>query len=149
MTLSRFQTFSLAVAGITATAIGTAIVAAPQAFLASYGIALGPDPSLLSELRAPGAGLAAFGVLMLAGIIRSALSQMSIIVATIVFVAFPTGRLVGLLVDGLPSGGILAALIFELAVAGLCLTAFRHHLGPIRSGDDGKLSAAINSRSRF
>jgi len=60
------QKIALGVAGITALGIGTVIVAAPHAFYASYGIALGPDPSLLSELRAPGAGLAAFGAVMLA-----------------------------------------------------------------------------------
>ena len=32
--------------------------AAPRAFYAGYGVALGSDPSLLNELRAPGAALA-------------------------------------------------------------------------------------------
>ena len=50
MALSRFQKLTLAVAGLTATAIGAAILARPHAFYASYGITLGPDP--LSELRA-------------------------------------------------------------------------------------------------
>ncbi len=128
MTLTLFQKIALGVAGITATAIGAAIVAIPHAFFASYGIAPGTDPNLLSELRAPGAGLAAFGILMLAGIVRGAWSQISIAAALTVFLAFPAGRLVGLIADGMPSASILSALAFELAIAGLCLFAFRHRL---------------------
>jgi hypothetical protein len=65
----------------------------------------GPDPSLLSELRAPGAGLAAFGAVMLAGIVRPALRQAAVVAALTVFIAFPAGRVLGLVVDGMPSGG--------------------------------------------
>lgn len=81
-------------------------------------------------MRAPGTGLAALGVLMLAGILRQAWARTSITAALIVFLAFPVGRLVGLVADGMPSGGILGALIVELAIAALCLAAFRHRLRP-------------------
>ncbi|SIS79521.1 protein of unknown function [Roseivivax lentus] len=126
MTLTRFEKAALAVSGVTALGIGGAILAAPQAFYASYGIALGPDPNLLSELRAPAAGLAALGALMLAGIRRAAFSRIAIAAALTVYLAFPAGRLVGLIVDGMPGGSILGALAIELAIAGLCLAAFRH-----------------------
>lgn len=105
------QEIALGVAGITSLGIGALILAAPYAFYASYGITLGPDPSLLSELRAPGAGLAAFGAVMLAGIVRPALRQASVTAALTVFLAFPVGCVVGLAVDGIPSSGILGALI--------------------------------------
>ena len=59
--MTLFQKIALGVAGITALGIGASILIAPYAFYASYGIVLAPNPSLLSELRAPGAGLAAFG----------------------------------------------------------------------------------------
>jgi len=68
----RFQKITLGIGGITALAIGTFIALAPHAFYASYGIMLRQDPNLLNELRAPGAGLAVFGALMLAGIVRAA-----------------------------------------------------------------------------
>jgi transposase InsO family protein len=45
---------------LTALTIGAFILFAPHAFYGSYGITLGEDASLLSELRAPGAGLAGF-----------------------------------------------------------------------------------------
>jgi len=125
MTLSLLQKISLATSGVSALGIGAAIALTPHAFYASYGIALRSDPSLLSELRAPGAGLAALGTAMLAGIVRQSLSEVALVAALVVFLGFPAGRIVGLAFDGIPSAGILAALVFELAVAVLCLFAFR------------------------
>lgn len=124
MTLSTFQKSTLGVAGATALGIGLAILAAPEAFYASYGISLGADVNLLSELRAPAAGLVALGTLMLIGIWRAALRQTSIVAAFTVFFAFPAGRIVGIIVDGIPAGTIIGALVIELAIAALCLAAF-------------------------
>lgn len=134
MTLTLFQKIALGIAGATALGIGAFILAAPQAFYAGYGISLGHDASLLSELRAPAACLAACGMLMLAGILRRAMAPVSITVALTVFLAFPAGRLVGLVVDGPPSGGIAGALVLELAIAALCLMAFRNRLAAPRRG---------------
>ncbi|WP_421856456.1 DUF4345 domain-containing protein [Oricola sp.] len=125
MALSLFQKIALAIAGVTALLIGCFILTAPQAFYASYGIALPTDPSLLSELRAPGAGLAALGAIMLAGLVRAAWSEISLVAALTVFLGFPAGRLVSLAVDGMPSGSVLGALAIEIAIAALCLLAFR------------------------
>lgn len=129
MTLTRVRKLALAIAGGTALGIGAFILAAPHPFYASYGIALGPDPSLLGELRALGACLASFGAVMLAGIVRPSLSEAAAVAALCVFLAFPAGRLVGIAADGMPSAGIMAALAFELAVAALCLFAFRPRAG--------------------
>ncbi|WP_254054624.1 DUF4345 family protein [Roseovarius sp. EL26] len=35
------------------------------------------------------------------------------------------GRLIGVAVDGMPSGGIIGALVLEIAIAILCIFAFR------------------------
>lgn len=129
MSLNLFEKVALGVSGLTAVGIGGFIMAAPQAFYASYGITLGNDPSLLSELRAPAAGLLALGALMLSGIWRSAMAQLAVAATLIVFLAFPTGRLIGLAVDGVPSGGIIGALVLEVAIAVLCVVAFRHRVG--------------------
>ena len=124
MPLTRLQNFALGLAGVTALAIGSVILAAPQAFYASYGIALGDDPNLLSELRAPGAGLALLGGLMLAGMTRRAVLAPALGAACAVYLGFPLGRLVGILADGMPSVGILGALAVEVAIAGLLIAAF-------------------------
>ncbi|MGG7644189.1 DUF4345 domain-containing protein [Rhodovulum sp. YNF3179] len=123
-----FEKIALGLSGLTALAIGAFILFAPHAFYASYGITLGEDASLLSELRAPGAGLAGFGLLMLLGIRRHATLAVAMVAALTVFVAFPIGRLVGLAMDGMPSGSVIGALVVELVIAALCLAAFRRRL---------------------
>lgn len=128
MSLTRIEKIALGVSGLTAIGIGGFIMAAPHAFYASYGIALGDDPSLLSELRAPAAGLVTLGSLMLAGLWRTRLAGLAIAATLIVFLAFPAGRLIGLAVDGLPSDGIIAALALEVAIAMLCLFAFQRRI---------------------
>ena len=123
-----FEKIALGLSGLTALTIGASILFAPHAFYASYGITLSEDASLLSELRAPGAGLAGFGLLMLLGIWRHAVLPVGMAVALTVFIAFPAGRLVGLALDGMPSGNVIGALVAELIIAALCLVAFRRRL---------------------
>ena len=123
--MSFFQKASLFVAGLTAIVIGAVILVAPHTFYASYDIALGNDVSLLSDMRAQAANLAVLGAIMFAGIVRPAWSRLSVAVALTVFFAFPLGRFVGIATDGLPSAAILTALGIEVAIAALCLVAFR------------------------
>ena len=125
-----FEKTALGLSGLTALTIGAFILFTPHAFYASYGITLGDDANLLSELRAPGAGLAGFGMLMLLGILRHVVLRVSMVVALTVFIAFPVGRLVGLALDGMPSGNVIGALGVELIIAALCLVAFRRRLWP-------------------
>lgn len=130
MTFSFFQKSTLAIAGITAFGIGLTILTAPHAFYSSYGITLAGDVNLLSELRAPAAGLTTLGAIMLIGIWREAWRDTAIVATFTVFFAFPVGRIVGIIVDGVPAGGIVAALGLELAIAALCLAAFGRRTRP-------------------
>jgi hypothetical protein len=124
MQLTRFQLITLGLSGLVALAIGLMITFLPQTFYASYGIGLAPDPNLLSELRAPGAGLATLGALMLAALFRPALTPIAVTAAFVVYLAFPAGRLISLVADGTPSNGILGALGFEILIACALLYAF-------------------------
>ncbi len=125
MQLTRFQKIALGISGVTALTIGAFITLAPHAFYASYGITLGQDPNLLSELRAPGAGLAVFGAIILAGIVRVAMTPIALAVALTVYLAFPAGRIVGVVIDGMPSGSVIGAFAVEVIIACLLLAAFR------------------------
>lgn len=128
MALNTLEKITLGISGLTATGIGGMIMFAPHAFYAGYGITLGDDPSLLSELRAPAAGLTTLGILMFVGIWRSAMAQLAVAATLIVFLAFPIGRFVGIIVDGMPSSGIIGAFVFEIVIAAMCLFAFRKRL---------------------
>lgn len=128
MPLSFIEKIALGLSGATAVGVGTMILLWPHAFYASYGITLGDDPSLLSELRALAAGLTTLGTLMLLGIWRSGTAQLAVASTLVVFVAFPFGRLISFYSDGLPSGGIIAALTLEIIIAVFCIFAFRRRL---------------------
>ncbi|MEO9780489.1 MAG: DUF4345 domain-containing protein [Sedimentitalea sp.] len=123
--MSLFQKLTLGVAGLTALGIGLAITFAPYNFYASYGISLGTNPALLSELRAPGANLAALGAVIFAGAFRPGLARFSATLGTLMFFAFAFGRLVGIMLDGWPSESILIALAIELVMGALCLLGLR------------------------
>jgi hypothetical protein len=128
MKLNIFEKSALFASGLTAVGIGSLILFTPHSFYASSGISLGDDASLLSELKAPAAGLLIFGMFMLIGIMRYAWAQISVFCSLAVFITFPAGRLMSIAFDGLPSAAIIGALIFELLIAVLCLTAFRRRL---------------------
>jgi len=110
------------------------VLFAPHAFYATYAITLSEDAKLSSELRAPGAGLAGFGLLMLLGIRRPAALPVGTAVALTIFIAFLAGRLVGLAVDGMPSGKAIGALVVELVIAVLCLAACHRRLWQLAQG---------------
>ena len=65
---------------------------------------------------------------MLLGLWRRAMIPISMTAALAVFLSFPAGRLVGLVLDGLPTGSVIGAFLVEVAVAALCLVAFRRRL---------------------
>ncbi|WP_370401510.1 DUF4345 domain-containing protein [Sulfitobacter sp. JB4-11] len=143
MTFTFFQKLTLGIAGASALAVGLSILAVPQAFYASYGIALGGDVNLLSELRAPAAGLCALGAVMLIGIWHDRWRETSIVAAFTVFLAFPAGRIIGLIVDGIPSGSVMGALILELVIAALCLAAFGRRPRTVRDDRCNPQSARV------
>ncbi|MEM7043838.1 MAG: DUF4345 domain-containing protein [Pseudomonadota bacterium] len=120
MNASWFQKLTLGIAGIAALGIGIAITAAPVAFYGTYGIALGDDPSLLSELRAPGANLAALGMIILAGAVYQRMQRLAAFLGVTVFLAYASGRIVSMALDGMPASGLVQATLIELVVGGLC-----------------------------
>ncbi len=128
MKLNRFEKTMLFISGISAFGIGSLIVFTPHSFYASSGIMLDNDVNLLSELRAPAAGLLTLGIFMLLGIIRPVLAQISIFSTLVVFITFPAGRLISIIFDGMPSMAIFSALVFELVIAAVSLIAFSRHL---------------------
>lgn len=130
MQTTWYQKSVLVIAGLAALLIGLAIAVTPHGFYAGYGIALGEAPDLLSEIRAPGANLAALGLVVLAGIVRSSFAPVSALIAQILFFAFAAGRIVSLFADGMPGSGIILALIIELVIGVACLVAFRQRRAP-------------------
>ncbi|MDJ0751570.1 MAG: DUF4345 domain-containing protein [Woeseiaceae bacterium] len=107
----------LVIAGLLLLVIGGALMFAPHSFHGSNGIVLGNDPSLLSEIRAPGGLLASSGMIILIGAIRRQLRSPAVQLTALVYGSFGLARLVSMALDGMPSSSIVAATALELIVA--------------------------------
>ena len=117
----------LAVSGTTGLTIGLAILFRPHAFLASSGISLGSDASLLSEIRAPGGLLLLGSLVTLSGAIRHNLTQTGLVFSALIYSTYGLSRLVSIVLDGMPSHSLQLATFIELAIGALSLFALLQH----------------------
>lgn len=107
----------LFLAGLILLVIGGSILFTPQVFYAGDGILLGRDPSLLSEIRAPGGLLTGSALVILTGLFLPQLRSLALMLAVLVYGSFGLSRLVGLALDGAPSQNLVIATGVELTVA--------------------------------
>ncbi len=120
--------FLLVVSGALLFVIGAAVLFSPRAFFAANGVTLGYDPSLLSEIRAPGGLLVGCAIVMLLGAFRSSITRQALFLAAMVYGSYGFSRLVGMAIDGMPSASLVGATAMELIVGGLCaasLTSYK------------------------
>ena len=113
---NRLSLIFLFLSGLLLLAIGIGILLVPHAFHASNGIVLDNDPSLLSEVRAPGGLLAASSILILCGAFRRSLRSPAMVLTVLVYGSFGLARLLGLALDGIPSSGLVGSAVIELLV---------------------------------
>ncbi|MGH1348179.1 MAG: DUF4345 domain-containing protein [Nannocystales bacterium] len=128
---SKILTIILLGSGILGTCVGAGLLLVPEMFHASSGIEIGGNVSLLSETRAPGGALLAIGALITAGAFVRHLRFTATVLATVVYLSYGLGRVLSMLVDGLPSSILVQAAILELVIGGVCLAALlRYRPGP-------------------
>lgn len=113
----RLTSVFLLLSGLILLAIGGAILFVPHDFHASNDIVLGDDPSLLSEIRAPGGLLTASAILILIGVFRVSLRPLAMTLNVLAYGSFGLARLVGVALDGIPASGLVVAIAIELVVA--------------------------------
>lgn len=111
----------LFLSGILLLVIGGTILLLPHVFYANDGILLGNDPSLLSEIRASGGLLAGSSLVILFGTFRPNLRSLAMILTVLVYGSFGISRLLGMVLDGMPSDGLIIATAIELIVAAIGL----------------------------
>ncbi|WP_411847084.1 DUF4345 domain-containing protein [Roseibacillus persicicus] len=119
------------VSGLILLGIGSAILLTPEGFHASNGIALQKNASLMSEIRAPGGLLFASGLLITIGSFRDRLRSQSVKLATLVYGTFGLARLLSMILDGMPSQGVIGATVIELTVAALGLVILARKSNPL------------------
>jgi len=113
--------FLLAGSGTLLGFIGAAMLTRTEDFLAMSDVQIAPNPSLLSELKAPSALLILAGATMLIGSVRTRFADLGLTVGAVVYGSYGLARLVGTVLDGLPTGSLLIAMLIELVLAGLLM----------------------------
>ncbi|WP_419906862.1 DUF4345 domain-containing protein [Hoeflea sp.] len=113
----------LILAGLVALAIGGALLLAPQAVYATYGITLGSNASQLSEIRAQGGALVASGLLIGSGAFVSRLAFSAALLASLLYLSYGASRLFGIWLDGMPASGLLQATALEFLIGLMSLFA--------------------------
>lgn len=106
----------LAISGLVAMVIGGAILVTPAAFFASSGVALSADPSLLSEVRAPGGALLVAGLVIALGAFFAELTLTAGVVSALLYLSYGLSRVLGMAVDGMPATGLVVATAVEIGL---------------------------------
>ena len=106
----------LFISGLLLAVIGSAILFAPIGFSARNGIELGKNISLLNDTRAAGAGLLISGLVILLGAFIQQLSFTSIIISIIAHLSYGFGRLISIVIDGVPTEGLIKATVVEMII---------------------------------
>jgi len=114
----------LFISGLIAASVGGAVVFMPAAFYAANGIDLGSNVSLLNEVRASGGALFMAGILIVSGSFFASLRFTATVVSALLYMAYGLSRILGFVVDGLPSEGLVQAAALEIIIGVACILVF-------------------------
>lgn len=87
-----------------------------KTYLKNSGIKLENDVNLLNEMRGVSALMLCGGIIISLGVINQSFTQISFVVASLIFIGFAIGRLVSTVVDGKPNKQLIQGLFFELVL---------------------------------
>ncbi|SIO13945.1 protein of unknown function [Parasphingorhabdus marina DSM 22363] len=118
------------VAGGLLMVIGAGLLFQPHNFSAANGIILGDNPSLISEIRAPGAVLMVSAIFMILGVGRERFLRPALALIMAIYGSYGLARLLSIMLDGPPSPSLVQAMILELIIASFALI-FWLRSGPI------------------
>ena len=121
---------AVAVAGFMMLVVGLLHLAAPQMMMEAPAIELTTVNHLHVIRAAYGGAYLGIAALFLAGLFRADLRTVSLLAIVLIFPGFAAGRLVSILVDGLPVPLYLGVLAFEVVFALLALSALKRARTP-------------------
>ena len=119
----------LIISGMIASGIGAAILFAPVAFYATYGIELDGNFSLLNEIRAPGGALLASGILIVTGAFVDKLAFTAVVLSTLLYLSYGLSRVMSIAIDGMPAEGLVQAAALEIITGLACVFALVKYRG--------------------
>jgi hypothetical protein len=119
----KFLKVYLFIVGLMMTIIGGLTSFNPVEIKLQEGIELAGNPSALNDVRSFGMLLLASALLFFLGSFKSSIRKTSTILAILLFLSLGLGRLFSIIVDGMPTDGIVKAAIIEfvLGILGLIL----------------------------
>lgn len=116
MNNSKIVTGFLVFAGLVGLYVGGSLVFFPAELQAQSDIIIGNNPSHFSETRAPGTAILSASLLIIIGIFRKSWRYISILLVALFFLSYGIGRLLSLILDGMPAQGLFHAMIGELLI---------------------------------
>ena len=111
-------------AGLTLVLIGVWINLAPVGFYGANGILVEGNSNLLNELRAPAGLLVVLGSFIFAGAYMPTLTASALLLSSVVYLSYAMTRVLGFMLDGLPSQGLMVAATVEGVLGFLSLWAW-------------------------
>lgn len=129
----------LGISGVIAMAIAIMIQIDPSHFYMANQIDLHHNISLLSEIRAPAMALFVYGIIIFSGIFIPRLTFTSILLSTLLYCSYGSGRVLGILLDGTPVNSLIYAAIVELLLGMLSFICLIQYMG-----NNFKATHAIN-----
>lgn len=123
MRSSRIETALLLFAGLVGIGVGLSVLFFPHDLYRQSGIELWSNSSLMSEVRAPGGSILIASLFCLMGVFSSRWREPSLQLATLMYLSYAGARIVSLVLDGIPSTSLQAALGTELLIGALCAAA--------------------------
>jgi len=117
-TLSK--NIALTLSALTFFAIGGLLVFAPAFLFGLNQIALDPSPAMMSEIRSPGVMILLGGVVATAGILSKPFERSALLISAGLLLAYGTGRLLSLTLDGMPPVSLQIAVAVELGLGAWC-----------------------------
>lgn len=111
------QKMYLSLSGILLIVIGSYIALATSAYLTQFGVIESRSVDFFSELRGMGGGLVGYGLLALCGVFNRHLEKTALVISMLVFCTFSMFRVLSIVLDGMPSQGVLMALLIEVVFA--------------------------------
>lgn len=124
-TRDRVTTAVLLVAGGVIAVVGAWALVDPATFHEAVGVTAPPSVDAASETRAAGALLLALGAYVVRGGVVPTRAHAAAGWGAVAFLAYATGRLLGLVADGRPGAGLVQAAAIEAALGLACLAVRR------------------------
>lgn len=124
---SKVLKIYLILSGLLLAFIGSATLFIPVDIKANSGIDIAGQINVINDTRASGALFLGIAILLLSGTFMKRLRYTSSILAPLLFITLGFGRLLSILIDGMPVDGLFKATILEFVLGAIGLFLWIKH----------------------